>query len=246
MALEELPALACRLDRDDAICVDLYSPGHMEIAHPQAGTVGLRLSTRYPYDGAIGFEIALAAPSRFAIALRVPEFCAEASVRIAGEPPRTGQAGHYLRIERTWQDGDRIELDLPMRPRLHRALARNVQESRAPDGSLVQQEVLRYEFVGISRGPLAYATGLVDGYRTAETIREPAGGLDAVLAELPPAAGDDALRIRLDPGDREPLVFEPYFRAGGRQHGAWRLTWLSLAPGPAGPGPEATPAALTQ
>jgi len=33
-------------------------------------------------------------------------------------------------------------------------------------------------------------------------------------------------------GYRSPLLFEPYFRAGGRVHGAWRLTWLSLAPAP--------------
>jgi hypothetical protein len=29
---------------------------------------------------------------------------------------------------------------------------------------------------------------------------------------------------------RAPLVFEPYYRCGGREHGAWRLSWLSLAP----------------
>jgi hypothetical protein len=34
----------------------------------------------------------------------------------------------------------------------------------------------------------------------------------------------------LDPGYRAPLVFTPYFQAGGRVDGAWRLTWLSLAP----------------
>jgi len=29
---------------------------------------------------------------------------------------------------------------------------------------------------------------------------------------------------------RAPLTFEPYYRCGGRDHGSWRLSWLSLAP----------------
>ena len=32
---------------------------------------------------------------------------------------------------------------------------------------------------------------------------------------------------------RAPLRFAPYYRAGGREDGAWRLGWLSLAPDPA-------------
>ena len=30
--------------------------------------------------------------------------------------------------------------------------------------------------------------------------------------------------------ERDDLVFSPWYRTGGREHGAWRLTWLSVAP----------------
>ena len=36
--------------------------------------------------------------------------------------------------------------------------------------------------------------------------------------------------ILLSPEHRAPLAFVPYYRAGGRIDGAWRLTWISLAP----------------
>ena len=43
-------------------------------------------------------------------------------------------------------------------------------------------------------------------------------------------SGDPAPRIQCQAGHRQPIVFEPYFQAGGRSDGAWRLTWLSIAP----------------
>ena len=49
--------------------------------------------------------------------------------------------------------------------------------------------------------------------------------------ELDPALIEGApLTMQLE--CRAPLRFEPYYRCGGRVHGAWRLTWLSLAPTP--------------
>jgi hypothetical protein len=107
-----------------------------------------------------------------------------------------------------------------MAPRLERRDASNVQQSLAPDGSPVEQEVLRHAFVAVARGPFAYATGLVDGYKPVETVRPP---VDAVGEE-----GTD--RILLTSSDRSPIAFEPYYRAGGRRHGSWRLTWLRLPP----------------
>lgn len=68
-------------------------------------------------------------------------------------------------------------------------------------------------------GPLVYATGLVDGYKQGETVR---------FAEVPVAVAQGGT-ILLEPEGRPPLTFEPYFRAGGRRDGSWRLTWLRLA-----------------
>jgi hypothetical protein len=139
--------------------------------------------------------------------------------------------GQYASIEREWHDGDEIVARFPMRPVLHRAVNRNVQESLAPDGSEVRQQVLRFDYAAVTCGPLVYATGLIDGFKIEETLRLPTAVQDTWLSLLP-AQDDGVPRILLDPGYRAPLVFTPYFGAGGRADGAWRLTWLQLAPEP--------------
>jgi uncharacterized protein len=104
---------------------------------------------------------------------------------------------------------------------------RNVQESRAPDGSPVTQEVLHFDYGALTCGPLVYASGLVDGYKVDETLPRPVA---ALRAEAPVAAAEDGPDLHVHVSGRSPLTFGPYFRAGGRRDGTWRLTWMSLAP----------------
>jgi DUF1680 family protein len=194
--------------------------------------VELRQKTSYPFDGGIRIAVAPEQTARFAIDVRIPSWAVNASIHINGSPiPRATEAGAYVRLDREWKTGDEIALDLPMQPTLHHRVHRNVQESRAPDGSPVSQEVLCYEYVGVTRGPLVYATGLIDGYKTGETVRIPSAPSHQWLEVLPVKAGEEGPGIRMKPEGRSELVFWPYYRAGGRENGAWRVTWLSLAPG---------------
>lgn len=229
MAVEELPAIAYRRIADDHIAVNLYGPGEAVVSLPQAGQVGLRQITDYPFDGAIRLVVQPQRAATFRLSLRIPGWADQAAIRVNGVAvtaeliPET-----YIELVRAWQPGDEITLDFPMRPAIHRKLNRNVQESFAPDGSPVAQEVLRYEYLAISRGPLAYATGLIDGFKTEESLRLPAGDSDTWLQELPAAVDAQGPEIELCLDYREPLRFAPYYRAGGRRDGAWRLTWMQL------------------
>lgn len=231
MALEELPAVAyARIDAG-TVAVNVYGPGSARIALAAAGTVVIEQLTDYPFGGAVRVRVRPQRESEFELRLRIPSWAGGASAHIGGvaidAPIR---AGEYLRIARVWRDGDEVELHLPMTPRTHVAINRNVQESRAPDGSAVAQEVLHHEYLALTCGPLVYATGLIDGFKTEETLRLPATPESDWLHWSPPDAQQSLPRIELDPGYREPLVFRPYYCAGGRIDGAWRLTWMSLAP----------------
>ena len=231
MALEELPAVAYARSGEDAIAVNLYGPGRAEIELGAAGRVRLEQATGYPFDGEVRVRVGLQREARFALKLRMPSWAEGATVRVDGDTASAVDAhGGYAVLDRVWRDGDVVDLRFPMRPRSHRALNRNVQESRAPDGSPVRQEVLRYEYLGITRGPLVYASGLIDGFKTEETLRLPSA---PEASWLLPARDEDGLPlVELRLGYRSPLVFAPYYRAGGRADGAWRLTWMSLAPEP--------------
>lgn len=230
MALEELSALAYRALGGDGISVDLYSPGTVEFAPAGAGKVHIEQKTGYPYSGDVELAVQVDAPTRFVLQLRIPSWCEGARVALPGEAGESASAGAYVRLDRTWQNGDVVRLSLPMSPRAHRAIDRNVQESKAPDGSVVRQEVRCFEYLGITRGPLVYSTGLIDGFRLDETLMLPDGPAETYLHDLIPGSVDPAPRIHCLAGQRDPIVFEPYFQAGGRSDGAWRLTWLSIAP----------------
>ena len=218
MAIEELPALAYATTAEGGIAVNLLGPGEARFDLP-GGEVRVRQEAGYPFDGRIEIIVETDGPAAFPLRVRIPDWAEGAQVTAAGEA-LVAPAGDYVRIARRWQPGDRVVLTLPMRPAIHRAVQRNVQESLAPDGSPVTQQVMRYDYIAITRGPLVQATGLIDGYKLGETLR--------FAGEPKVEERDGALLLK--PIGRAPIAFEPWFSIGGRRDGSWRLTWMPLAP----------------
>ena len=229
MAWEELPPLAYGVADDGALQVNLYAPGQARLALPQ-GEVGIVQSGGYPFADDVALEVQPAQAMRFTLRLRVPAWAEGARVTVNGEAVDGAVPGEWLDLARDWRPGDRVSLRLPMTPTPHLRRSRNVQESRAPDGSPVRQQVLRYDYVGLTRGPLAYATGLIDGFKHEEAVRLPDVPSAQWLRELAAADGGPGVDVEMQLEGRAPLRFAPYYRAGGREDGAWRLGWLSLAP----------------
>lgn len=230
MALEMLPRLAYAQPDETTIAVNLYGPGEAQCNLRGAGAVHISQHTAYPADGGISLRVDAEHAARFRIRLRIPAWAENACIEVSGEAMDARADEHgYAGIERMWQPGDELRIRFAMRPRLHRAVNRNVQESRAPDGSEVRQEVLHFEYAAITCGPWVFATELIDGFKTDETLRLPQRD-DAVRLTHGIDAGDGLPVIVLDLDHRVPLTFRPWFAVGGRADGAWRLTWLSLAP----------------
>ncbi len=229
-ALEELPPVAYGITAEGHVAVNLYGPGEATLPVPAAGAVRLKQDTRYPYEGDIRISVHPERAARFSLLLRIPGWTDQAVIQVNGQAVSVPtHANTYAAIERDWQPGDMVTISLAMPPRLHRQVNRNIQESRAPDGSPVCQEVLHFDYAAITRGPLVYATGLIDGFKIEETIRLPRQAESALeLLDAPPGREARAVRLNLD--HRPPLTFVPYVEAGGRADGAWRLTWLQVAP----------------
>ena len=226
MALEELPAIAYSVDDDDVITVALYGPGEASLATGHSGVVRLEQATRYPFDGEIRIRVAPQTPGRFRIRVRIPQWATGARIKVNDAAlAESFEPGSFATLDRQWRSGDEIAMSFPMIPLLHRKTHRNVQESVAPDGGAVRQEVLRFYYVAVTRGPLVYATGLIDGFKMEETIR--LGGEPRI--EMVDAQEGEGPAIRVNLEGRPSLVFHPYYEAGGRTDGAWRLTWLQSA-----------------
>ncbi|HVF16256.1 MAG TPA: beta-L-arabinofuranosidase domain-containing protein, partial [Steroidobacteraceae bacterium] len=230
LALEELPSLLYGVTREGDIAVNLFAPSDFEHRLPCGTAVRLEQRTRFPFEGEIEIHVMPEQPSRFAVGVRIPHWATDRiDVRVNDSVIAGAPAGQYLSIDREWRRDDVITLKLPLHPRVHRMIHRNVQESRAPDGSAVAQEVLHFEYIAASRGPLVYATGLIDGYKLEETLRLSDAPQDEWLRAVP-ATAEEGADLELRPLDRAPIIFSPYYRAGGRGDRAWRLTWMPLAP----------------
>lgn len=232
MALEELPLCAYSVAADDTIAINLYGPGHAQLSLSTASRTRLEQITRYPFDGAVRVLVAPERAARFSIRLRIPAWTNHATIKVNGiDAALTAIPGEFVVLTRDWRRGDEIALYFPMQPALHRKSSHSVQESTAPDGEPISQEVMHYDYVAITRGPLVYATGLIDGYKIEETIRMPQAQATPLLEVIEATMGHDAAAIRLNLDCRAPLIFVPYCEVGGRRHGAWRLTWLQVVAG---------------
>jgi DUF1680 family protein len=229
MALEELSSIAYA-SAPDGVQVNLLGPSEAKVQVRGAGIVQLEQRTEYPFDGEIAIRVAPERTATFKVHVRIPQWAAGADLQVNGASiAAAALPGAALPIQREWRQDDVITLSLPMRPQAHFRAHSNTQESRAPDDSPVRQEVLHFDYVAITRGPLVYATGLIDGYKIEETLRLPAPA-DAAWLETLPAAAAGGPDVRVSPLGRPPLVFSPYYRAGGRRDRTWRLTWMPLAP----------------
>jgi len=98
------------------IYVNLYIPSTVRWAQHGA-QVSLTQKSEYPFDGQVQFELRTTKDARFAVNLRIPAWADGASYTINGKRGSTSP-GKFMRIDRKWKNGDRVELDLPMRTRL--------------------------------------------------------------------------------------------------------------------------------
>ena len=231
LALEELSLLAYSVSRDGDVSVNLYGPSRATLVTPAAGSVHVEQVTRYPFDGDIRIIVRPERAAHFTVAVRIPAWANGATVEVNGTVVAAGPAPNtYLPLRRTWQAGDEISVRFPFEVSWHQRTNRNVQESRTPDGTPVAQEVLRYDYAAITRGPLVYATTLIDGFKVEDSLRLPADREQVKLQVVDAQPGCDGPAIRLDVEYRPPLTFQPYYEAGGRRDQTWRLTWMQLAP----------------
>ena len=108
-----------------------YSP--CEVRTTVRGTaVHLEEETNYPFRGAIRITVNPAVSVKFPLRLRIPAWATGASIRINGETQHAPAAGSFLRIDRTWNPRDIIELKLPLVPRLLSGYKNSISIERGP------------------------------------------------------------------------------------------------------------------
>ncbi|MFI5162978.1 MAG: beta-L-arabinofuranosidase domain-containing protein [Sphingobacteriales bacterium] len=123
--------------QDNGIASFVYGPNKLTTTVGSNNTeVSIDEVTDYPFGDEIGFDIATKSTAKFEWKLRIPSWCAEGVVTLNGKELQRAKGGHFVTIDRTWKNGDKLTLKLPM------------QLSTSNWG---------YNSRSIERGPLVYA-----------------------------------------------------------------------------------------
>jgi DUF1680 family protein len=215
---------------DDAV-VHLYIQGAAQF---QFGGRPVMLSqeTQYPWDGTVTLRVTTKQPTRFNLRLRLPSWCESPQLAVNGVPvDLDGRAEGYTRIEREWQDGDTVTLELPMaavRLYAHPAVAADVGQ------------------VALQRGPIIYCLEQADQSvpvsqialpRTVELEERFEPGLLGGVVSLHAAAqaldetGWEQALYRTEPPSAQAcaLTAIPYYAWDHRAPG-WMQVWVHEAP----------------
>jgi len=117
---------------DGGLAAVMFAPCTVRTMVGDGTEVSIRQVTGYPFEETVRFQISLPRPSDFPLHVRIPGWCREASLSLNGRPLQTEPGGRMAVVHRKWEDGDLLELHLPMKTTLERWVENSVSVHRGP------------------------------------------------------------------------------------------------------------------
>jgi hypothetical protein len=106
---------------DNGLCAAVFSASVVSAQVGDGRLVRVTEETHYPFDEKIRLTLHMDKDVSFPLYLRIPGWCKSAGVSVNGEKLSVApEADKYVRVERSWKDGDTVTLDLPMEVYLQR------------------------------------------------------------------------------------------------------------------------------
>lgn len=137
---------------DNGLAALAYAPNELSIKTGKQKTeVSIREETSYPFDDTVHFTISTKETVEFPLYLRIPSWCKNAEIVLNEQTWQKPEAGKIVNINRSWKEGDKIELKLPMEV----TTAQCGRNARA-----------------IERGPLVYALKLEERWEKGNDEKE--------------------------------------------------------------------------
>jgi DUF1680 family protein len=220
----------------EGLWLHLYIQGTLQAELPDREPMVLGVQTRYPWDGHVRLTVEVAPRHPCGLLLRVPGWCQGATMEINGRPAGVpAEPGSYAVLQRTWEAGDVVDLELPMPVRRMVAHPRVLADQGR---------------VALARGPLVYCVEAVDHPGVdvwnlelpagapirAEEAPDLLGGVVVLRGEAV-AVGQPGWEGRLyaplealPPAQRRPvpLLAVPYYAWANRRPGPMQV-WLRLS-----------------
>lgn len=220
-----LPGFIYAQDKE-ALYVNLFIGSKAEIAFGKGNKVAVSQQTAYPWEGKVAIEINPQKESKFAVKVRIPGWAqgvenpyglytsdlkqrgAQVKLSVNGTPISAEATDGYATISRTWKKGDRIELELPVQPRIitaHPAVEALKGQVAVAAGPVV------YSFESVDNGDIRYLQLDTTGPLKAEQHKELLGGVNIVRT-----------------GSRQQVVAIPYYAIANRRRDTDHKVWVPL------------------
>jgi len=218
---------------NDGLQIHQYISSTIEADLAGQRPVKVNLETGYPWIGHVNLTIEETDGSAWELALRIPGWCGKASVQIGDEIiDVSASRGNYARLNRTWQAGDVVQLDLALQPRF-------IEPNPHIDATRSS--------LAIEYGPLVYCLEEADqptGVHLGDVQVDPASPLKTVWREdllggvvvieaqgaaMDMAGWQDTLYRTLASNNHSPqqvnLAAVPYYAWANREPGAMKV-WI--------------------
>jgi uncharacterized protein len=122
----------------DGVYVNLFTPSKVQWSDGSA-RFALKQETKYPFDNKIQIQVSGSQAKEYTVYVRIPAWAAPDPILSVNGSRVSGsvQPGTFAAIRRTWKDGDRIELELPMPLRVEQVDANHPNQVALIQGPLV-------------------------------------------------------------------------------------------------------------
>jgi uncharacterized protein len=160
-----------------AVYVNLYIPSTLRWTE-NGSALALTQEGEYPYDDHIAFTVTTSQPTELTLLLRIPAWAERASIFVNGARQKSlAIPGQFAAVKREWKNGDRVELELPLKMRLETIDARHTdtiallrgplvlmavkQQQQGPVPTITRQQLLAAKRVSERQWQVASANGPV-------------------------------------------------------------------------------------
>ncbi len=156
---------------DNGLLAAMYSASEVTAKVGDGTEVTVTETTNYPFEEGATFNIASARPVAFPLYFRIPAWCKAPTLKVNGESIKVdAKPGSYLRVERTWNNGDTVELALPME-------------------TTIQRWPTQHDSVSVNYGPLTFSLKIgekvVKADPKATALRDSSWPPDAPIEDWP-------------------------------------------------------------
>jgi len=141
---------------DNGLAAVIYAASTVTAKVGTGTLVNIKNTTNYPFEDELNFEISLAEASEFPLYFRIPGWAEKATLSLNGKELQTkAEPGKYVKLDRSWNNGDHITLRLPRKIK-------------------VRTWVANHNSVSVDYGPLTFSLKIGENYiekSTAENVQ---------------------------------------------------------------------------